>query len=23
PLSKPDKFHSDALNMGFSLQWRY
>ncbi|HHX6112960.1 TPA: hypothetical protein ACVE1X_003992, partial [Klebsiella pneumoniae] len=21
--SKPDKFHSDALNMGFSLQWRY
>ena len=23
PLSKPDTFHSDALNMGFSLQWRY
>ncbi|WP_261796186.1 hypothetical protein, partial [Klebsiella pneumoniae] len=23
PISKPDDFHSDAMNMGFSLQWRY
>lgn len=23
PLSKPDNFHTQALNMGFSLQWRY
>lgn len=23
PLIKPDSFHSDALNLGFSLQWRY
>lgn len=22
-VGAPDKFHSDALNMGFSLQWRY
>lgn len=23
PLTKPDDFHSQALSMGFSLQWRY
>lgn len=23
PLTKPDDFHSDVFNMGFSLQWRY
>ncbi|WP_139538666.1 ShlB/FhaC/HecB family hemolysin secretion/activation protein [Klebsiella spallanzanii] len=23
PLAKPEGFHSDSLNMGFSLQWRY
>lgn len=23
PLSKPESYHTDALNMGFSLQWRY
>lgn len=23
PVVKPDSFHSDALNLGFSLQWRY
>lgn len=23
PLSKPDSFQTDSLNMGFSLQWRY
>lgn len=23
PISKPDDFYSDAMNMGFSLQWRY
>lgn len=23
PLIKPVRFHSDALNLGFSLQWRY
>lgn len=23
PISKPDDFHSDAMNLGFSLQWRY
>lgn len=23
PVSRPDDFHTDSLNMGFSLQWRY
>ena len=23
PLAKPASFHTDSLNMGFSLQWRY
>lgn len=23
PLVKPESYHTDALNMGFSLQWRY
>ena len=23
PLAKPDDFHSDTFNLGFSLQWRY
>lgn len=23
PLTKPESYHTDALNMGFSLQWRY
>lgn len=23
PITKPESYHTDALNMGFSLQWRY
>ncbi|MDM7223184.1 ShlB/FhaC/HecB family hemolysin secretion/activation protein, partial [Klebsiella grimontii] len=23
PFIKPDRFHSDPLNLGFSLNWRY
>ncbi|HAT1619518.1 TPA: ShlB/FhaC/HecB family hemolysin secretion/activation protein [Raoultella planticola] len=23
PISRPESFHSDSFNMGFSLQWRY
>lgn len=23
PLTKPESFHSEAFNMGFSIQWRY
>jgi hemolysin activation/secretion protein len=23
PISKPEGYHTDALNLGFSLQWRY